>query len=104
MMMKYLLFPLLLKHMQICTTTIYDAWTLLFFGYHWECQIRDVESHNEGGHLLEAPKLDLGRFFKILTQIAKIAKNAKNVCRNKTSIKNRQEWVGGGAPPPGGFQ
>ena len=52
---------------------------------------------------MEAPKLDLGRFFKILTQIAKIAKNAKNVCRNKTSIKNHQEWVGGGAPPPGGF-
>ena len=51
---------------------------------------------------MEAPKLDLGRFFKILTQIAKIAKNAKNVCRNKTSIKNHQEWVGGGAPPRGG--
>ena len=51
---------------------------------------------------MEPPKLDLGRFFKILTQIAKIAKNAKNVCRNKTSIKNHQEWVGGGAPPPGG--
>ena len=58
--------------------------------------------------ILEAPKLDLGRFwndfFEILGQNAKKAKNAKNACQNKTSITNVPRVGGRRCSPPGGFQ
>ena len=58
--------------------------------------------------ILEAPKLDLGRFwhdfFEILGQNAKKAKNAKNACQNKTSITNAPRVGGRRCSPPGGFQ
>ena len=58
--------------------------------------------------ILEAPKLDLGRFwhdfFEILGQNAKKAKNAKNACQNKTSITNAPRVGGRRCSPPGGVQ
>ena len=58
--------------------------------------------------ILEAPKLDLGRFWrdflKILGQNAKKAKIAKNACQNKTSITNPSRVGGRRCSPPGGFQ
>ena len=58
--------------------------------------------------ILEAPKLDLGRFwhdfFDILGQNAKKAKNAKNACQNKTAITNPPRVGGRRCSPPGGFQ
>ena len=58
--------------------------------------------------ILEAPKLDLGRFwhdfFEILGQNAKKAKNAKNACQNKTAITNPPRVGGRRCSPPGGFQ
>ena len=56
--------------------------------------------------ILEAPKLDLGRFwhdfFEILGQNAKKAKNAKNACQNKTSITNPPRVGGRRCSPPRG--
>ena len=56
--------------------------------------------------ILEAPKLDLGRFwhdfFEILGQNAKKAKNAKNACQAKTSIRNVPRVGGRRCSPPGG--
>ena len=58
--------------------------------------------------ILEAPKLDLGRFwhdfFEILGQNAKKAKNAKNACQNKSSITKASRVDGRRCSPPGGFQ
>ena len=58
--------------------------------------------------ILEAPRLDLGRFwhdfFEILGQNAKKAKNAKNACQNKTAITNPPRVGGRRCSPPGGFQ
>ena len=56
--------------------------------------------------ILEAPKLDLGRFwhdfFEILGQNAKKAKNAKNACQNKTAITNPPRVGGRRCSPPRG--
>ena len=56
--------------------------------------------------ILEAPKLDLGRFwsdfFEILGQNAKKAKIAKNACQNQTSITNPSRVGGRRCSPPGG--
>ena len=58
--------------------------------------------------ILQAPKLDLGRFwhdfFEILGQNAKKAKNAKNACQNKTAITNPPRVGGRRCSPPGGLQ
>ena len=60
------------------------------------------------GLILEAPKLDLGRFwhdfFEILGQNAKKAKNAKNACQNKTSITSAPRVGGQRCFLTGGFQ